>query len=128
MPRTPGDGKVHWAASPWRSLVYEEIVVSPITYGVVILGSAQHEPVLVTHGPIREEAWRLFRDPRSKAHGVLFYRYVETMIDREAERLARVIRQELERTSGRNLDWREFPEAAAPTVPVSDLPGDRPRQ
>lgn len=109
---------MHWTASPWRPLVYEDVVRAPDTYGVVVIGNSRQESILVTHGDIRQEVWRLFNDPRSKANDAAFYRYIETMVDRRAERLARVALRELKRTTPSPVHWKDFP---VPPPSVSSL-------
>ncbi len=105
-----------WTASAWRPLVYEDIVRAPDTYGVVLLGNSRQEFLLVTHGSIRQETWRLFSDPLTKAHDAAFYRFVETMTDRKAEHLARMALRELKRTMAKGVHWMDFP-ASGSEVP-----------
>lgn len=113
---------MHWTASPWRPLVYEDVVHAPDTYGVVVIGNSQRESILVTYGAIRQEAWRLLNDPRSKANDAAFYRYIETMVDRRAEHLARVALKELERTAPSPVHWKDFPVPPPRPVPPSEPP------
>ncbi|HII40325.1 MAG TPA: hypothetical protein HA326_03810 [Thermoplasmata archaeon] len=89
--------------------VYMEIVRSPDTYGVVILADKDRDPRLVAFGVIREELWRMHRSPRSAASGVEFFRYVETILEGEAERLASIVRDELAKASGHAVAWKELP-------------------
>jgi hypothetical protein len=109
MASPPADGEPAWKASPWLPLVYEEIVRSPDTYGVIILGDKDRDPLLVAHGVIRDELWKLYHSPRSAASPAVSFRYVETVLLREAERLARIIQAELEKTAGHPVVWGDFP-------------------
>lgn len=109
-----------WTASAWRPLVYEDIIRAPDTYGVVLLGNSRQEFLLVTHGSIRQESWRLFNDPRSKAHDATCYRFVEAMTDRKAEHLARMALRELKRTTAKCVHWVDFPASASPEVASPD--------
>ena len=118
MKKPPAEAEIHWTASPWQALVYEDVVRAPETYGVVILGDSRQESILVTHGSIRQEAWRLFSDPRSKANDAAFFRFIETMVDRRAEHLARMALRELKRTTATRVHWMDFAETAI-SVPRS---------
>ncbi len=109
MASPPGDGERHWSASPWLSFVYAEILRSPDTYGVVIFGDKDRDPRLVAFGMIREELWRVHRSPRSAASGMVYFRYVETLLEDDAGRLATIVLGELTRTVGHPVAWREFP-------------------
>jgi hypothetical protein len=109
MASPPADGERHWSASPWLPFVYAEIVRSPDTYGVVILGDKDRDPHLVAFGVIREELWRVHRSPRSAASGMVYFRYVETLLEGEAGRLASIVLDELTKTAGHPIAWKEFP-------------------
>lgn len=117
MASPPSDGVRHWSASPWMPFVYTEIVHSPGTYGVVILADKDRDPRLVAFGVIREELWRAHRSPRSAASGMEYFRYVETLLESEAARLAAIIRDELTKTVGHPIAWKELP------APLSDGAG-----
>jgi len=90
-------------------LVYAEVVRSPDTYGVVILGDPHQDPILVSHGPIREELWRFHRSPRLAAQGAAHFRYIETLLEHEAELLAVIVRDELTKRTGHDVAWKDFP-------------------
>lgn len=109
MASPPAGAERHWSASPWLPFVYAEIVRSPDTYGVVILGDTDRDPRLVAFGVIRDELWRVHRSPRSAANGVAYFRYVETFLEGEAGRLATIILDELTKTAGHPIAWKEFP-------------------
>ncbi len=109
MASPPADGEPAWKASSWLPFVYAEIVRSPETYGVVILGDKDRDPLLVAHGVIRDEIWKLHHSPRSAASGAVLFRYVQTLLQGEAERLARIVQAELERTAGHAILWGDFP-------------------
>ncbi len=121
MASPPPDGEPAWHASPWQPFVYAEVVRSPESYGVVILGDKDRDPLLVAHGVIRDEMWKLHHSPQSAASGALFFRYVETVLEREAERLARIVREELTKTSGHPIVWGDFPSPPAESVPTATL-------
>ncbi|HYM39141.1 MAG TPA: hypothetical protein VEY12_03200 [Thermoplasmata archaeon] len=109
MASPPADGAPSWIASPWLPFVYAEVVRSPETYGVVILGDKDRDPLLVAHGVIRDEMWKLHHSPRSAASGAVVFRYVETLLQGESERLARIVQSELEKTAGHPVVWGDFP-------------------
>lgn len=113
MASPPADGERHWSASPWLPFVYAQILRSPDTYGVVIFGDKDRDPRLVAFGVIREELWRIHRSPRSAATGMVYFRYVETLLEGEAGRLATIVLDELIRTAGHPVAWREFPSPLA---------------
>lgn len=113
MASPPASGERQWSASSWLPLAYADVVRSPDTYGVVILGDGHKDPVLVTHGSIREELWRFHRSPRIAAQGVVHFRYVETLLAGDAELLAVIIRDELTRSAGHEIAWRDFPPSPA---------------
>ncbi len=119
MASPQGAEERRWSASPWCPLTYADVVRSPDTYGVVILGDGHQVPVLVSHGAIREELWRFHRSPRVAASGVGFFRYIETLLQREAELLAVIVHEELSRSEGQSLAWMEFP---APPGLVAENP------
>ncbi len=127
MASPPADGGPHWTATPWLPIGDAEIVRSPDTYGVVILGDKDQDPRLVAFGVIREELWRVHRSPRSAASGMVYFRYVETLLEGEAGRLATIILDELTRTAGHPVAWKEFPEPlkskAGPNGFASPEPG-----
>ncbi len=110
MASPPADGGPHWTATPWLPFVYAEIVRSPDTYGVVILGDKDREPRLVAFGSIRAELWRFHRSPRTAAAGMAFFRYVETLLEPEAGRLAAIVLEELSQTAGHSIAWKDLPE------------------
>ncbi len=120
MKNAPTDGRTHWTASSWLPLVYEDVVRAPDTYGVVVIGNSRRDSILVTHGAIRQEVWRLLNDPRSKANDASFYRYIETMVDRRAEHLAKIALRELTRTAPFPVHWKDFPEPPPASVPSSE--------
>lgn len=125
MASPPATGERHWSASSWLPLDYAEVVRTPDTFGVVILGDARKDPLLVSHGSIREELWRLHRSPRIAAQGPVRFRYIETLLEHEAELLAIIVREELVRASGHEVVWKEFP--ASPVVTMGSVePGRRP--
>ncbi len=120
MASPPSDGARQWSASPWLPLVYEEVVRTPDTYGVVVLGDAHEDPLLVSHGSIREEMWRFHRSPRIAAQGALHFRYIATVLEREAELLAVIVRDQLSRTAGHEVAWRDFPPLPAGTLSAAE--------
>lgn len=109
MASPPAPGERRWSASPWLPLVYEQVIHSPDTYGVVILGDAHRDALLVTHGVIREEMWRFHRSPRIAAQGAAYFRYIETLREREAELLAVLVRDGLVKNTGHDVAWKDFP-------------------
>lgn len=109
MASPPANGERQWSASPWLPLVYAEVVRSPATFGVVILGDRGQDPILVSHGTIREELWRLHRSPRIAAQGVVQFRYIETLLEREAELLAVIVSEQLKKTADHDIAWKDFP-------------------
>lgn len=109
MASPPAGGERHWSASPWLPFVYAEIVRSPDTYGVVIFGDEERDPRLVAFGVIREELWRVHRSPRTAANGMAYFRYVETLFDGVAGRLAAIVLDELTKTAGHPIAWKELP-------------------
>lgn len=109
MASPPATGERHWSASSWLPLDYAEVTRSPDTFGVVILGDSHKDPVLVSHGSIREELWRLHRSPRIAARGPVQFRFIETLLEHEAELLAVIVREELVRTAGHDILWKDFP-------------------
>ncbi len=117
MASPPATGDRHWSASSWLPLDYPAVVRSPDTFGVIVLGDLHGDPLLVSHGSIREELWRLHRSPRIAALGPVRFRYIETLLEREAELLAVIVRDELARTAGHDIAWKEFP--ASPVVTVT---------
>lgn len=127
MASPPADGERHWSASPWQPFLYAEILRSPDSYGVVIFGDKDRDPRLVAFGMIREELWRVHRSPRSAASGMVYFRYVETLLEAEAGRLATIVLGELARTVGHPVAWRELPAPltgeAAPDGHASAEPG-----
>lgn len=102
-------GERHWSASSWLPLDYPEVVRSPETFGVIILGDSRKDPILVSHGSIRNELWRLHRSPRVAAQGSVQFRYIETLLEHEAELLAVIVREELVKTAGHDVIWKDFP-------------------
>jgi hypothetical protein len=121
MASPPATGERHWSASPWLPLDYAEVVRSPDTFGVVILGDSHRDPLLVSHGSIRNELWRLHRNPRIAAQGSVQFRYIETLLEREAELLAVIVRDELAKSAGHDIVWQDLPQspvvAATPAEP-----------
>ena len=109
MASPPATGEREWNTSPWLPFVYAEVVRSPESYGVVILGDKDRDPLLVTHGVIRDEMWKFHHSPRSAASGALFFRYVETTLQSEAERLAHIVQEELARIADHPIVWGDFP-------------------
>lgn len=109
MASPPATGERHWSASSWLPLDYAEVVRSPDTFGVIILGDSHKDPILVSHGSIRNELWRLHRSPRIAAQGPVQFRYIETLLEREAELLAVIVREELVKAAGHEVVWKEFP-------------------
>ncbi len=123
MASPPTTDERRWSASSWLPLAYAEVVRSPDTFGVVILGDAQNNPLLVGHGSIRDELWRLHRSPRVAALGAVQFRYIETLLEREAELLAVIVRDELVKSTGHPIAWREIP---GPMLTLSSEPDERP--
>ncbi len=109
MASPPGPEERHWSASSWLPLSYAEVVRSPEAFGVIILGDPHRDPLLVSHGSIRGELWRLHRSPRIAAQGAVQFRYIETLLEREAELLAVIVRDELVKTVGHEILWRDLP-------------------
>ncbi len=109
MASPPGTEERHWSASSWLPLASAEVARSPDTFGVIILGDSRKDPILVSHGPIREELWRLHRSPRIAAQGPVQFRFIETLLEHEAELLAVIVREELVRAAGHEIIWKEFP-------------------
>ncbi len=126
MPSPQGDGDPSWKASPWLPFVYAEVVRSPETYGVVILADKDHDPMLVAHGVIRDEIWKLHHSPRSAASGAVFFRFIETVLETESERLARIVQERLAQVAGHPIVWEDFPSLPASDVPEASL-SKRPR-
>ncbi len=120
MASPPGDGERRWSASPWLSLVYGEVVRSPDTYGVVILGDKGSDPLLVSYGSIRAELWRFHRSPRIAAQGAVQFRYIETLLEREAELLAVIVCDELKKSTGHGIAWKDFPPSPLATLSASE--------
>ncbi len=116
MASPPADGEPAWRASPWYPFVYAEVARSPECYGVVILGDKDRDPLLVAHGVIRDEMWKLHHSPHSAASGALFFRYVETIHEAQSERLARIVPRELTTTAGHPREWGDFPSPPAAKV------------
>lgn len=112
MASPPANGERAWNASPWLPFVYAEVIRSPETFGVVILGDKDRDPLLVTHGVIRDEMWKFHHSPRSAASGALFFRYVETALEGEAERLAHIVQEELAKLADHPILWGDFPPLA----------------
>ena len=94
MASPSGPGERQWSATPWLPLAYAEVTRSPDTYGVVILGDEHRDPILVDHGSIRDELWRFPRSPRTAAQGGVYFRFIATVLEREAELLAVIVRDE----------------------------------
>ena len=125
MASPPANGERHWSASPWLPLGYAEVVRSPDTYGVVILGDRDGDPLLVSHGTIREELWRLHHSPRIAAQTGVQFRYIETLLEREAELLAVIVSEELKKSAAHAIAWKDFP--PSPVLAVSSAASeDRP--
>ncbi len=120
MASPPAAGERHWSASSWLPLGYAEVVRSPETFGVIILGDSHRDPLLVSHGSIREELWRLHRSPRIAAQGAVQFRYIETLLEREAELLAVIVREELVKSTGHDIVWKELPPPPAVSAASSD--------
>ncbi len=116
MASSPAPRERQWSASPWVPLAYGEVTRSPDTYGVVILGDDRRDPILVTHGSIREELWRLHRSPRTAARGAVYFRFIATLLEHEAELLAVIVRDELAKSTGHEILWKEFPPPPALTL------------
>ncbi len=123
MASPPADGEAQWAASEWFPLIPAEVARSPETYGVVILGDTHRDPLLVSHGPIREILRRFHRSPRAAAHGAACFKFIETLLEREAELLAVIVRDELVKSTGHPIAWREIP---GPMLTLSSEPDERP--
>ena len=123
MASPQADGERQWSASPWLPLVYAEVVRSPDTYGVVILGDKNRDPILVSHGSIRDEMWRFHRSPRGAANGIGYFRYIETLLEREAELLAVIVRGELTKTVGHPILWKDFPGPPVLDASSTESPG-----
>ena len=122
MASPSGPGERQWSATPWLPLAYAEVTRSPDTYGVVILGDEHRDPILVDHGSIRDELWRFHRSPRTAAQGVVYFRFIATVLEREAELLAVIVRDELAKSTGHEILWKEFPPS-----PVFSLSSSSPK-
>jgi hypothetical protein len=120
MASPPREPERKWSASPWLPLAYADVIHAPDTFGVLILGDRDQEPVLVSHGVIREEAWRFLHSSRSAADRITFFRFVETLMKQEAERLAHIVREELAKNTGHTIAWMDLP--APPLVSDRDRP------
>jgi hypothetical protein len=121
MASPPATGERAWNASPWLPFVYTEVVHTPESYGVVILGDKDRDPLLVTHGVIRDEMWKFHHSPRSAANGALFFRYVETTLQSEAERLARIVQEELAKLADHPIVWGDFPALPSSAAPETGV-------
>ncbi len=108
-----------WKASGWLPLDYANAVHAPDTYGAVLVANAKQEPLLVTHGVIRQEVWRILDDPLARANGVASFRYVETLFDTKAEKLAHEMYERWGTIKGRPVRWRYF---AVPDTPAAASP------
>jgi hypothetical protein len=126
MASPPATGERAWNASPWLPFVYTEVVRSPETYGVVILGDKDRDPLLVTHGVIRDKMWKFHHSPRSAASGALFFRYIETTLQSEAERLAHIVQEELTKLADHPIVWGDFPALLSSDSSRAEVAG-RPR-
>lgn len=124
MASPPPLGERKWSASPWLPLAYAEVTRTPDTYGVVILGNERRDPILVGHGSIRDELWRFHRSPRTAAQGVVYFRFIATLLEREAELLAVIVRTELSKGTGHEILWKDFPPSPALTL-TADAAKDR---
>ena len=120
MASSPAPGRRRWSASPWFPLAYAEVIRSPDTYGVVVLGDARRDPILVGYGSIREELWRFHRSPRTAAQGAVYFRFIATLLEHEAELLAVIVRDELVNRTGHEILWRDFPPPPALTLAGPD--------
>lgn len=125
MASPPANGERHWSASSWLPLVYAEVVRAPDTFGVVIVSDAHRDPILVSHGPIRNELWRLHSSPRIAARGAVQFRYIETLLEREAELLAVIVREELAKSVGHEVVWRDLPSPAVTPAPLGPAEGSQ---
>jgi len=94
--------------SAWQPLSHVAAACAPDTYGVVLVADARRELILVTHGVIREEAWRILNDPLAKANGAAYFRYTVTLFDKEAQRAAEEMFRESEGSGKTRLRWRTF--------------------
>jgi hypothetical protein len=128
MASPPANGEPEWHASPWLPFVYAEVIRTPESYGVVILGDKDRDPVLVAHGVIRDEIWKFHHSPRSAANGAQFFRYVETIHESDSERLARIVQAELVKTAGHPIIWGDFPALRSSPEPEAAVPRRVPRQ
>ncbi len=126
MASSPASGERQWSASPWFPLAYAEVARSPDTYGVVILSDARRDPILVGHGSIRDELWRFHRSPRTAAQGAVHFRFIATLLEHEAELLAVIVREELAKTTGHEILWKDFPPSPALTLVGSGTEERRP--
>ena len=126
MASPPGDVEPAWKASPWLPFVYAEVVRSPETYGVVILGDKDHDPLLVAPGVIRDQIWKLHHSPRSAASGAVVFRYVEPLVPGDADRLGRIVQAELAKTSGHPIEWGDFPGPPPVDLPAAGVVKRRP--
>lgn len=101
-------GRQH-PASPWQPLSYADVLHTPDTFGVAVIGNARQEPLLVAAGVIREELWRLVNDPLARIHGASFFRFYVTLAHQDADVLADTLVRQAEGAEGRRLFWRHFP-------------------
>ncbi len=108
MEHAPTASRQH-PASPWQPLSYADVLHTPDTFGVAVIGNASQEPLLVAAGVIREELWRLVNDPLARIHGASFFRFYVTLAHQEADRLADELLRVTESEEGRRLFWRHFP-------------------
>ncbi len=108
MVAEPTSKESRWVATGWIPLDYASAVRAPRSFGAVLIGDGREEPLLVTHGVIREELWRILADPLSQAHEATFFRYVETPLAASAETLAREMFDRWSVLRKSRVRWREF--------------------
>jgi len=101
-------------ASSWEPLGYSTVIHAPDTYGVVVVANSRREPILVTHGVIRDELWRIVNDPLARSHDAAFFRFIVTLVDEKARALAEKMFQEASEGGGTGLRWRYFPSPEPP--------------
>ncbi len=74
-----------------------------------MIANSRGEPILVTHGVLRQEVWRVLTDPLSKSHDAAFFQAVEASRELDAERLAEEIFLDADARMPGQIHWRFFP-------------------
>lgn len=98
-----------WKGTPLQPLNTTSAARLPDTYGVVVVANSRREPILVTHGVLRQEVWRVLTDPLSKSNDAAFFQICETDHEPEAERLAEEIFLDADSLVPGLIHWRFFP-------------------